>query len=97
MNVGLRVQSTGLSQLYRAAAEYQSGSSTTAFKQQKVLRRSRQLAKSCALANHLLLNMQHRNTGQHADKSTSLYDTRTHESTALLVTVRTPMVRNSAL
>ena len=97
MNVGLRVQSTALSQLYRAAAEYQSGSSTTAFKQQKVLRRSRQLAKSSALANHLLCNMQHRNTGQHADKSTNLYGICTHESTGLLVTIRNQTVTNSAL
>jgi len=93
MNVGLRVQSTALSQLYRAAADCQSGSSTTVFKQQKVLRGSRQSAKSCALAIHLLLNMQHCNTAQHAEKSTNLYGT----CTGLLVTVRTPTVRNSSL
>lgn len=96
MNVGLRVQSTALSQLYRAAAEYQSGSSTTAFKRQKVLRRSRQLAKSCALAIHLLLNTQHRTARGQIDQLVRHIHTHTHESTGLLVTVRTPTVRNSA-
>jgi poly(3-hydroxybutyrate) depolymerase len=103
MNVGLRVQSTALSQLYRAAAGCQSGSSTTAFKLQKVLRRSRQLAKSCALAIHLLFNMQHRTARGQIDQYVRYIHTHTHththkhESTGLLVTVRTPKARNSAL
>lgn len=96
--MGLRARCKALSQLNRAAAEYQSGSGTTAFKQQKVLRRSRQLVKSCALAIHLLRNMQHRNTGQ-ARRQIDKYERYMHtrESICLLVTKRTPVVTNSAL